>query len=958
MSTYPFIYRFFIAITICAPLYCALYLILDLVAAACLGRLPFTVSKQIMEKSSSSVGPTVSCQLLHHGVAATSSSKATICIPSSDEEAGSSEIVYASHSILNVAHRVEVQVNKKKEPTWTVYQTLRTNSHGSANANTTVSTYTAKRVISCVTRLRGSRTETTTIVCGFTDGTLSSWRRQKDNNWIETILVRADDEQHWDGRSVTDVAGIYENDQDDQYCIVTCSSGGAVQFRAGLTSSNEISGMERIHLLPTPASAVRFHTLGSQNNVTLLLVGTAAPRNNKIHVFVIGGYVAKSSVTHYCGALSGHEDWISCFDWRSVGSIDHLASGSHDARIRLWKFTTVAEPATVAVEYPETQDPNAFPEVGDNLLLDDDEEDMAEGESRLEVIVPHQSQTSVTLEALLIGHEEGVTSVSWHPNPKPIYGEDLILLSSSMDRSIFIWSEVSGIWAPISRVGSAGGILGGSIGSSLLGFLHVEIDPLDGMWMMAHAYGGSLHFFSCEKNEDHSDNMSVEERAALSPWKAQPCITGHFDAVTDLCWESSSGDYLLTVGNDQTCRAWAPLAVWNGLGELKDEEVWVEIARPQVHGYDLSAITSLSTRDRRHLIVTGADEKELRVFDATKAFTGLLRQVCSIEDEERSHRVDLAYIPSLGLSNKASAAEGAEQDSNGVSESSTQLPLERDLGAMSLWPETLKLYGHNTELVRLTSTTESTPGLTNGLTQKDTIVASSARARDAEAACIRLWNVGDNRCLQVLSGGHRSTVTAMSFSPDSKCLVTSGKDRRLCVWTKIKDEFTLARAVDAAHKRIVWGAHFCPFDSSVFATCSRDGSVKIWRTSGVEPGVVDLKEIARFAPRTVDGNAKPESVSSVAFAPVPVTTETTALAILAVGLDNGMVELWHVPLEPIFGPPAVACVLPPNQCHSGTVTKLAWRPQKESGVNLCQGLVLASASSDHGCRIWRVLHSK
>ena len=906
-----------------------------------------------METESSAGGSTLSCQLLHHGAAATSSSKGTTCIPSLDDALGSTEIVYASHSILNIAHRVEVQVGQKKETVWTVHQTLRTSSRGSANANTTVSTYTAKRVISCVHRLTGSGADVTTIICGFTDGTVSTWTRQNGKQWDESILVKADDQDFWDGRSVTDIAGM--RTLDDQYCIVTCSSGGAIQYRVQLTSTKEIASMERTQLLSTPANAVRFHNFASQPNSTFLLVGSASPRNNKIHVFVIYGDAGKSALplTHYSGALSGHEDWITCFDWRSTGSLDHLASGSQDARIRLWKFSTIASPDLIALESQQIPEISTIIEGGDDEE-DNDEEEVAEGESRLEVVVPHVSQTSVTLEALLIGHEEGVTSVSWHPNPKPIYGEDMILISSSMDRSIFIWSEISGIWAPISRVGSAGGILGGSIGSSLLGFLNIELEPRHGRWMMGHGYGGALHFFSCEQ-EDFDDTMSVEDRAAVSPWKAQPCLTGHFADVTDLCWESSAGDYLLTVGNDQTCRAWAPLAVSNA-SPLQKKEVWVEIARPQVHGYSISAITSVSTKDRRHLLVSGADEKELRVFDATKTFITLLRQVCHSEDDEASQRVDLAFIPSLGLSNKASAAEGAEQDSSGVSESITQLPLERDLGAVSLWPEIQKLYGHNTELFRLASTAASKVGAANDSTQEDVIVASCARARDAEAACIRLWNVSENRCLQVLTGGHRSTVTAICFSPDANHLVTSGKDRRLCVWSRINDKFTLSCALDMAHRRIVWGAHFCPFDSSVFATCSRDGSIKIWKLSNTYGSNEVLQETAVFTSRTLLASGKPESVTSVAFAPKPISSHTSSVALLALGLENGIVELWYVPLEAIHGSPAIAYVLPPDHCHIAAVTKLAWRPHNKSATK-GEDFVLAGASSDHGCRIWRVLRS-
>ena len=49
--------------------------------------------------------------------------------------------------------------------------------------------------------------------------------------------------------------------------------------------------------------------------------------------------------------------------------------------------------------------------------------------------------------------------------------------------------------------------------------------------------------------------------------------------------------------------------------------------------------------------------------------------------------VNQACIPSLGLTTKTSAAEGADEDGGGHSKSSSHLPLKLDLGAVSLWPE-------------------------------------------------------------------------------------------------------------------------------------------------------------------------------------------------------------------------------------------------------------------------------
>jgi elongator complex protein 2 len=918
--------------------------------------------------------------MLHHGAAAASSSKAVICIPAQQSKSSpeSSEIVYASHAILNVAHCTRVKVNgpKKEERVWKVYQTLRTETKGSSTANNTVATATAKRVITAVSQLKrrnpeGEEQETETVlVSGFSDGTITTWRRSQDQ-WTERIIVKAGSE-HFDDRSVTDIGGLYDG---QRVCIVSCSSAGACQYT--IDSDRPTNVVKHDMVVRTAANAVRFQTL--QSGATFILVGTAAPRHNKIHVFLD----TFSQAPQYCGPLTGHEDWITCFDWFSTASSDMLASGSQDAKIRLWKFTTASNVETETV-LPVAETTNLEPREHDDVDVDDDdgdgdgdnadlEEDMDEGEARLEII-HNQKLVSVTLEALLIGHEERVTAVAWHPKPKLVYGQDLILLSSSMDRTIFIWSEhESGVWTPVSRVGSAGGILGGPIGSTLLGFLQVIIEPVHGSWLLGHGYGGALHLFSCEAKENDNiedqKTVSIEDRAALVPWRAQSCLTGHFDSVTDLCWEATKGEYLVTVSNDHTCRIWIPVAASTVGSVHNDDEVWIEIARPQVHGYNLSAITSLSTPERRHTLISGADEKELRVFDATQAFTRLLQEISAepvpIDRDDPVERFERAYIPSLGLSNKPSAADGAEEDTSGVSESITALPLERDLGSVSIWPEMLKLYGHSTELARLTCTLSARSGnksFDSSKYAKDILVASSAKARDPDAARIRIWDVRENKCVQILSGGHRSTVAAICFSPDGKYLASSGKDRRLCLWQRDDTDssleqdppkFTLADALDSAHKRIIWSVHFCPFDPTILASGSRDGSVKIWKLEEKEGDNARTKLTQAFElfPSFRDGN-KAEAITALSFAPVDVSS---GWGMLALGLECGIVEVWKIPLtcHPEVSKPELVICFPPHLCHIASVTKLAWRPIRLS-VDGSTRLTLASSSLDHGCRIYEI----
>ena len=166
------------------------------------------------------------CELLHHGAAANSSLKVIACIPTSDSNIrqgdnenkgtnalkGRTELVYASHLMLNVAKPEIVDVSDSdgdnsldsgiQEKIWNVKQTLRTSTSlteaETETAAANVSTRTAKRVITCVTRLKwfspNSSTENNSedvlLVCGFSDGTLTSWYRPRNRqDWEEHVLL-------------------------------------------------------------------------------------------------------------------------------------------------------------------------------------------------------------------------------------------------------------------------------------------------------------------------------------------------------------------------------------------------------------------------------------------------------------------------------------------------------------------------------------------------------------------------------------------------------------------------------------------------------------------------------------------------------------------------------------------------------------------------------------------------
>ena len=101
--------------------------------------------------------------------------------------------------------------------------------------------------------------------------------------------------------------------------------------------------------------------------------------------------------------------------------------------------------------------------------------------------------------------------------------------------------------------------------------------------------------------------------------------SGHFGFVTDLTWDPN-GDFLLSTSKDQTTRLYS---LWTTKSAKKLGDVtpsWHEISRVQVHGFDINTVSFLES----YKIVSGADEKVIRVFEAPQTFVDTLRNVTNV----------------------------------------------------------------------------------------------------------------------------------------------------------------------------------------------------------------------------------------------------------------------------------------------------------------------------------------
>ncbi|XP_025786819.1 elongator complex protein 2 isoform X6 [Puma concolor] len=506
---------------------------------------------------------------------------------------------------------------------------------------------------------------------------------------------------------------------------------------------------------------------------------------------------------------------------------------------------------------------------------------------------------AVTLETVLAGHENWVNAVHWQPS---FYKDGL--LQQPMRLLSASMDKTMILWAP---------------------------DEESGVWL--------------------------EQRE----WTPEIVISGHFDGVQDLMWDPE-GEFIITVGTDQTTRLFAP---W----KRKDQSqvTWHEIARPQIHGYDLKCLAMIS----RFQFVSGADEKVLRVFSAPQNF---VENFCAITGQSLNLVLcnqdgDLpegATVPALGLSNKAVfqgdlVSQPSDEEelltSNGFEYQPvafqpsilTEPPTEGHLLQNTLWPEVQKLYGHGYEIFCV------------ACSNSKTLLASACKAAKKEHAAIILWNTTSWKQVQNLVF-HSLTVTQMAFSPNDRFLLAVSRDRTWSLWKRqdtvspeldpIFSLFAFTNKITAVHSRIIWSCDWSP-DSVYFFTGSRDKKVVVWGECDSSDDSVEHNIGPCSSVLDVGG-----AVTAVSVCPV---LNCAQRYVVAVGLECGKICLYtwkKTDQVPEINDWTHCVETSQSQSHTLAVKKLCWKncngKTEQNGTEGAEWLHFASCGEDHTVKIHRV----
>ncbi|CAG8575694.1 23409_t:CDS:10, partial [Racocetra persica] len=733
------------------------------------------------------------------------------------------------------------------------------------------------------------------IISGSTDKTARVWKLTKDNKWVNSAIL----ESH--GGSVNTL-GVTRAKSIivDKDLIITGSADGVVKV------------WERSICDDVQDSVKCLQTIDLERKYPMALALSYLPES-KIPILACGStdkrillYVQKDGLFIPSLKLQGHENWIRSLSFATYTELSLsnsfitpsasdsniqeqyklkdgdllLASASQDKYVRLWRVSYNGE-------------------VSSSL----DSEEVTNGKSK------EKKSLKELLENLPDDTNGLIYRIDEEGNTK--YHQPMSILTSSSDKSMMVWKpdQDTGVWVNLVRVGEISG--------SALGFFGGLFGP-KGDYILAHGHTGAFHLW---KNFSDHD------------WQPKISISGCFNSVQDITWDPTF-KYLVSVSLDQTTRLFAPWIRQLDIDQKNDAQfsekpnsiviTWHEIARPQIHGYDIQCIAFVS----RWRFVSGADEKILRVFDAPKTF---VQSLSKLLDEEVSGESDSrpigANLPPLGLSNKAifnydveklSAQSEDELLSRKQTFSETlttpsslkileQPPFEEQLLQNTLWPEIDKLYGHGYELISA------------GASHDGKYVACACKATTPEDAIIRLYNTTTWKELPNGSlKSHSLTVTKIRFSHNDKLMLSVSRDRTWSLFEKCEgDEATPYKFItkNKAHARIIWDCSWS-LDDLLFATASRDKTVKIWNRE-VASQSQDQNQNQWRCITTLKLN---DAVTAIDFAPRFID-ETY---IVAIGLENGQIlcyqsektqtDKWNLIID-----------IDRNNCHVASVNRLTFR---------------------------------
>ncbi|KIJ20201.1 hypothetical protein PAXINDRAFT_160820 [Paxillus involutus ATCC 200175] len=462
-----------------------------------------------------------------------------------------------------------------------------------------------------------------------------------------------------------------------------------------------------------------------------------------------------------------------------------------------------------------------------------------------------RSEKSFVRSVTLPGHEDWVRALAFRPvtlSAETTPHDPLVLASGSQDGTIRLWN--------INTFSDNGKTNRDTLSDDLLDDFEASLADLTEGEEGGRQISLKRHILSV-KSEDFGQQYAITFDALL---------IGHEAGVTSVAWAPSlpplsgttpSPQTLLSTSTDSSLILWSPSQTLR-TSSSSDGSIWInrqrfgDVGGQRLGGF-VGGLWARTTRGDEAMAWGWNDEKVARVFEAPRGFVETAKCL-GVRDivESSDDRPIGASVPPLGLSNKAISGD--------------RRPFEGELAATTLWPEIEKVFGHGYESITIASS------------NSHDLLATACRATSAQHAVVRVYSTSTYQPFGSPLEGHSLTVTRIAFSPDDNFIVTVSRDRTWRSFEK-RDEGYVPVAADKSHARIIWDCSWSR-EGDVFATASRDKTVKIWSPKAGSdrwPALATLK----FK----------EAATAVAFC--SLDSKKIARRLLAVGLETGEILIHH-----------------------------------------------------------------
>ncbi len=423
--------------------------------------------------------------------------------------------------------------------------------------------------------------------------------------------------------------------------------------------------------------------------------------------------------------LYGHQSWVKSASFSPCGN--HIVTASHDGTTRIWNVKTGLQ-ENIFGTLSKTVSAMNFIRYAS---YSPDGNKIA--------LLPYygfriiDTKSEIIIAKMGKGHSKRLESVEFSPDGKYI-------VTSSMDSIVSIWDSNTGEEIDYLRGHSD--------------YVLSAVYSPNGKYIASSSWDGTIRIW--DSNTHKVINVLKEH-------------TGSVNSVSF----SHDSKYIVSASSDKTIKIWTPTGKRSLL---------------TLDGHTAAVNSAKFSSDGNYFIVSGADDKTIRVWDVSNM------------NKRNSNQLFVLY----GHVDAIKSVSFSPDNKKIVSASCDGTVRIWDSG---IWERGYILYRHNSFANSI------------ALSPDETYIASASYDHN-----ICLWDL-QNRTLSVLPPYHNKNINAISFSPDGKKMVSASADKTIIIWDIDKKDSI--RVLRDGHWLEIHNASFSP-DGKKVVSSSMDNNVIVW----------------------------------------------------------------------------------------------------------------------------------